>query len=214
MKKKSAKLAKLSLEHDTSAEPEKSKAPNKMAKFFRIVVMLICVCVSFGLGNIVGGKLVEYGYRDKLQGYMAQLRTAFKGNIQKSTSKSAPSSFSGQTLQVGDVEIRSPGHTASQAEQDQFVRSIESTAKAVDRVTVTLNCALDPKVIKVSVGSTIVFMNNDTVDHSLKFGENKYIATMSAGMEYSITPSDDVVGIHGIVCLGTSNLVGFLQVTK
>lgn len=212
MKKKSAKSSLTQLPRDISDDHLEKKTVHKTGNIMRILGMLLCIGISFALGNVVGGKLVEYGYRDKLQVYITQLGAAFRGNQKKTeTKKSVPQT--GETLKVGDVEIQSPGSGATEEQQSQFVKNIQLAVKDGQRVTISSDCMLDPKVVKAPAGSNFVFANTDAAEHKLVIGENKYTATVAPGAEYTASLSNEAVGIHGIVC-DTNKLVGFLQITK
>lgn len=171
------------------------------------IAALASVGLSFYLGNMVGSKLAQMGYREKLLNWKEGIVSRMN---KTKTVKTNPNA---QVLKVGDVTIISPGNGASQEEQSAFVKAIEKTAVKTEKVTVSTACSMEPKVIRMTSGSNITFFNADSVPHTLKIGANKKDMVIESGSSQESVFGAELVGIHGVVCDSTNTHVGFLQVT-
>jgi plastocyanin len=104
-----------------------------------------------------------------------------------------------------------PKNNASQAVVTAFFAEVTKVAVATNSVDIT-GCSLNPPVVKVKKGSTLVFKNRDSVTHKLDYRDWNLTVLANEQAELKITGS----GVQGYSCDGgtKNSSVGLIYIVE
>ncbi len=227
-KQKRSDRSRSSKKHDFSTTIMASKVdastPAKMSVWRRILTWLgwaVVYAFVFYLGNLSGEYVAAHMPIlpslprvsvdvEKLKNMMPKValpKVSFSWNWPTSSKKSAPDVPHTKLAVVRGQFINVPIDTATDAERQEFVASIEKLAQDATTVSVSESCELNPAFIRIKSGNTIMLTNNIVREHTIVFDQASSV----------FKPKDQIVikkkkktGAYSILCDGST--IGFYLV--
>lgn len=124
----------------------------------------------------------------------------------------SPSPTASSNLSVLDQLLKAdPGSQASSEQLDDYYNKVLGAAINTNTIDVT-RCSSKPAVVKVKEGSTITFVNQDSMNHRAHHAIWSVDVPANGQINFKTVGSSN--SIFGYLCDGNSNISGILVITK
>jgi len=127
------------------------------------------------------------------------------------TVRSSPTSTSEQTYTFQDenslLDYISTQKNPTPDQIRNYFQALDRFAKVGEIVTIN-NCKASPIALKVGLGKEFNILNNDQVEHAIKFP--KKLFTLNAGQKLTLLADDLNIGSYAYLCDGQSSGIIFV----
>ena len=168
----------------------------KMTKFITPLIIILLAVLAVYLGKVI--------YDQSFSSPKSSSQTV-------PTIRPSPTSTSEQTYTFQDenslLDYASTRNNPTLERTRNYFEALDRFAKVGEIVTIS-NCKASPIALKVGLGKEFNILNNDQVEHAIKF--SKKLFTLNAEQKLTLMTEDMDIGSHVYLCDGLTSGIIFV----
>jgi plastocyanin len=108
-----------------------------------------------------------------------------------------------------------PANSAPQEEQQAYAEQVMQKARSTSQVSLGVNCAANPLIVRIDDGASLTFKNDDSTTHTIIFNEDhSYVLEPGAAKSIGKEILSRGGGMYSYGCDAISGPAGMIVVNK